>query len=218
MQCGALQPSAELRFAAVVLTKHAKSAPAWAYRRWLLQQPQYSGDDAAIESELKLTHRLCDYYAKNYYAWTHRLWLAQRVATMEALEAEMQRTAEWQQTHISDHCGHHHQLQLMTLWAARHGWVELSAAVLQQTEMASVSEAAVDYAAVASRFAAAAKIALEWNARYPGHEALTSYLCSLAAYARVLRRRELPAESEEPLRTIIQVAAKLANHSGTAAQ
>jgi hypothetical protein len=202
----------ELRFTQMVLTKHSKSALAWAHRRWIFTHTRLALDTVErITAEALLTERLCHYYAKNYYAWNHRLWTIEQLLQLEAaerandagpssrqqrqdaLDAELQRTGSWQQAHIGDHCGHHHRVQVLLLWArVSQGW---DAATLAEFRRRLLSDAAADREAeplavnpvVHAAFTSAMAQATDWDRRYPNHAALASYLETLRTYLRYIR-------------------------------
>jgi hypothetical protein len=65
----------ELRFIAVLFTRHPKSPGGWQHRRWCLQRMLLDGQPLDVERELELCSRMAELYPKNYYAWNHRLWV-----------------------------------------------------------------------------------------------------------------------------------------------
>lgn len=107
---------AELRFVALLLTKHPKSGDAWSHRRWLIAElrrkrllllvdpPQWTAAEAALCS------RVADAYPRCYYAWSFRLWLLQSTvdacasldARLAVICAELQRLGEFVRRHVSD--------------------------------------------------------------------------------------------------------------------
>eukprot|EP00058_Branchiostoma_floridae_P001218 XP_002586706.1 hypothetical protein BRAFLDRAFT_217651 [Branchiostoma floridae] len=124
----------DLKFAALVLTKHPKSSETFAHRRWLLKQvvqktsstslqPHPRGrkaelpcDEKLLEAELAVCQRSAERYPSNYYAWTHRAWVVENVARChyKILMRELSDTRHWISRHISDHSGLQYRQFLIT--------------------------------------------------------------------------------------------------------
>lgn len=218
----------ELRFTALILTKHSKSAPGWAYRRWLLAQQRADSVHrrlATANAELQLTARLCNYYAKNYYAWTHRHWVLQdalrrigaawddrRLAVDQLIEPEFLRVKAWQAANVGDHCGHHYQLQVLQQWlqcltptiaqnlhrtmltishqrtvgdalpssSGGDAGAEATAAPSQNT--APEADELPRLESLVPRLCDVADVGVKTAQALPGHEALGTYLQSLATF------------------------------------
>jgi protein prenyltransferase alpha subunit repeat containing protein 1 len=118
-----LQYAEEMRFLDLLFSKHPKSGESWAHRRWVLQvlwkqtPPAHAGYyvDPLFKNELQQCSKAAERYPKNYYAWTHRKWLMSRcVDDVSALKSELKTAEDWNNAHVSDHCGFQFRQVLLT--------------------------------------------------------------------------------------------------------
>lgn len=107
---------AEMRFVALLFTKHPKSGDAWSHRRWLIAELRRKRLQVLIDpadwtaAEAALCSRVADVYPRCYYAWSFRLWLIQSTidacATLDhrlaVVCAELQRLGDFVRRHVSD--------------------------------------------------------------------------------------------------------------------
>lgn len=95
----------ELAFVSLVLSKHPKSGDAWLHRRWIITEGKKSL--SWINEEIKLCERSSNHYPRNYFAWSHRMWCVKQMSQAELL-IEWAQMTKWNDTHIGDHSGFHH--------------------------------------------------------------------------------------------------------------
>ncbi|XP_078369018.1 protein prenyltransferase alpha subunit repeat-containing protein 1-like [Oculina patagonica] len=118
---GTLSAEYDMRFSALVLSKHPRSAETFAHRRWtIIQLEKQKGQSEFIQCclrhELGVSLRAAESYADNYTAWSHRAWLVERFIhdKKKKLFCELQVMRLWAERHISDNCGFHYRQVLLT--------------------------------------------------------------------------------------------------------
>lgn len=120
ISAGILSLEDDIKFSALVLSKHPRSAETFAHRRWTIGQlEKHKGQNefvhCCLRSELAISLRAAESYADNYTAWSHRSWLVERFMKdmKKRLFCELQVMRKWTERHISDNCGFHHKQVLL---------------------------------------------------------------------------------------------------------
>ncbi|XP_032224450.2 protein prenyltransferase alpha subunit repeat-containing protein 1 [Nematostella vectensis] len=117
---GLLSVDCDLHISTLVLTKHPRSAEAFAHRKWLInyftkQKGKSTFCQEWLREEIIVSQQAAERYPDNYVAWSHRGWVADRfIDSKKKLLCELQGMEQWVQMHISDHCGFHYRQALIT--------------------------------------------------------------------------------------------------------
>ncbi|XP_054713327.1 protein prenyltransferase alpha subunit repeat-containing protein 1-like [Uloborus diversus] len=117
-----LQPSDELRFTEIVLSRKPKSSQVFAHRKFVLLELRKKSQVSScilqqvIEHEFFVCTRVASLYPNNYYAWCHRSWLMQEILHLcvKIISEELLEVEHWITSHISDYSGFHYRQFLIS--------------------------------------------------------------------------------------------------------